>query len=379
MRINNVDAPEHLAEKIINLDVPQFVLDVVRPLEREFRHIMHESILMHRHFHFHTSGKVQLPHSPIRKFEHYHYENVANLLHTIPIYLRDSRPERCNETDIVDLLGAYFPNRNNDDPYIELYLTPIDKSSNGDDLHFKWLFTKVLIHELAHAALDIFNCEHCRQSAEKVTYDTKFGKWREESMANAVALRIIKEYRDQDFYDFAKQFMLSQPAEYALGVLMEDFKYRDLRSVTDGKEDGVHSDLKQEWLKYVQGNPVWGELQRWNEILSSRTIYNYNNRYYTDHQDLVLDIIQDYICKQGQISFAQLCATFPNVKVQSKEAYRPLASVLDDSQFYTDANQVLHLSDGDFALYKYWYNDDLAHILNSAKSYGFIINTLNNY
>lgn len=365
MRINNVDAPEHLAKKIIHLDIPQFVLDVVRPLEREFRHIMHESILMPMHFH--TPGKVQLPHSPIRKFEHCHYENVANLLHTIPIYLRDSRPERCNETDIVDLLGAYFPNRNNDDPYIELYLTPIDESSNGNELHFKWIFTKVLIHELAHAALDIFNCEHCRQSAEKVTYDTKFGKWREESMANAVALRIIKEYRDQDFYDFAKQFMLSQPAEYALGVLMEDFEYWDLRSVTDGKEDGVHSDLKQEWLKYVQGNPVWGELQRWNEILSSHYVYYYQNNYYTSEEELVKvivrNILDEYVASNGKkMSIAEFQTIFPYIKTGAEMSYEPSEKVAGDSRY-----DKIELADGDLSLYHNgWDNDTLRKFVKNT-------------
>lgn len=35
------------------------------------------------------------------------YENVAVLLHTIHIYLRDSRPEIRDENSIIDLMGAY--------------------------------------------------------------------------------------------------------------------------------------------------------------------------------------------------------------------------------------------------------------------------------
>jgi len=63
--------------------------------------------------------------------------------------------------------------------------------------------------------------------------------------------------------------MQSQPAEYALGVLMEDFRYRDFRSVFDSKEQGVDSNLQQEWLNYVKGTPDWEGLHKWNELLRS--------------------------------------------------------------------------------------------------------------
>lgn len=379
MRINNVDVNEYdLTHKVVFLRVPSFIMDVVRPLERNLMHFIDHSV-MDPMYH-HRSGSVHLPHAPIRKFDGlYHYENVANLLHTIPIYLRDSRPERGEEGGIVDPLGAYYPNRNNDNPYIELYMSNIDSQAGNDNLHFKWLFTTVLIHELAHAAMDIFNHVHCHLTVEKVQYFTPFGKWREESMANAVALRIIRDYGDKKFYDYAKQYMRSQPAEYALGVLMEDFGYLDFRSVVDGKVHGVHQNLQSEWLKYVKENPTSSELKRWNEILFYATIYKYKTRYYTDHQDLVLDIVKDYIQKQGSLSFKHLCDVFPNVKVQSKTAYCPLTAVLNDSQFFTEPGQVLHLSDGDYALYKYWYNDDLNNFLSIAQKQGFTIDMIKNY
>ena len=70
---------------------------------------------------------------------------------------------------------------------------------------------------------------------EKIHYFSEFGRWREESMANAVTLRIIRGYGNKDFYDYAKQFMQSQPAEYALGVLMEDFGSWDFRNVFENR------------------------------------------------------------------------------------------------------------------------------------------------
>lgn len=373
MKIVNIDASEKSCKQ--TTQILDFVLDVVGSLNNEMGHMYLHQIIMP----YHGNSIPVLPLFPIRKFEEEGYGNIANLLHTIPIYLRKSRPVRYDESDIVDALGAYFQNRKNDDPYIEMYVDTIDDAVKGDSKHFKWLFTKVLIHELAHAALDIFNCESCHLTSEKVLYSTKFGKWREESMANAAALRVIKNFGDEDFYNYAKQFMLAQPAEYALGVLMEDFHYWDFRSVMDGKRNGVNPALQQAWLTYVQGKPVWPEIKKWNEVLSDPNIFIYNNKFYTDHQDLVLDILKDFIKQKGSISFQQLCAVFPNVKVQSKEAYRPWNDVKNDSQFYTESDDVLKLADGDYALYKYWYNSDLSDFLLLAQKNGFVVDTLVNY
>lgn len=374
MKIVNIDATETICEKVWGFQY--FILEVVSLLNREIVNNNDDQLISQNH----GLSSTSLPLSPIRKFEKNGYENIAYLLHTIPIYLRRSRPERWNEEeDIVDLLGAYYPNRKNDNPYIEMYVDNIYSSANGNEEHFKWLFTKVLIHELAHAALDIFNNEHCSQTTEKVLHCTPFGKWREESMANAVALKIIKKFGKKRFYNYAKNYMLSQSAEYALGVLMEDFGPSEIKSVMDGKKNGVCQELQKEWLNYVQGKPTWTGLKRWNEILSTKEIFKYKKMYYTVHQDLVLDILLDYIKQNKPISFNQLCSVFPNVKVWSKEAYRPLSVAVDDSQFYTESNQILHLTDGDYVLFKYWYNNDLNNFLSLAGKNGFVVDTLLNY
>ena len=188
-----------------------------------------------------------------------------------------NKEETSNEeegyVDIIDLLGAYFPNKTKDAPYIELYVDTILNEVNTKGGKFEWLFTKVLIHELAHAALDINNCERYGNVPEKIHYNTPFGKWREESMANAVALRVIRDYGDQSFYDYSEKYMLSQPAKYALGVKMVDFGYWDFLSVIKGKRDGVNKILQDEWLDYVKnGNPTWQGLHGWNDILFDSTI-----------------------------------------------------------------------------------------------------------
>lgn len=220
---------------------------------------------------------------------------ILKLLYNIPIRLKKENKE-------INELGAYFSNENGNSPYIELYVDKILESANGKD--FKWLFTKVLIHELAHAALDINNCVCYGNVTEKVLYSEKFGKWREESMANAVALRVIRDYGDKSFYDYSEDFMLQQDPEYALGVKMVDWDYSDFCSVMDGKRNGVDEALKDEWLKYAQGeNVMWEGLHEWNGILSAKTVYIYNNKYYIRNEQLVLDIILDFQNQHGSKSF----------------------------------------------------------------------------
>ena len=157
MKIVYMDAPRHLAEKVAKLEIPNFIIEVIRHLERDYYRDYYDEIEIEIICGVHSSHNTTLPLSPIWKFKEPEYENIATLIHTIPIYLRDSKPEEIrDENSIIDLLGAYYSNRNGDSPYIELFLSAIDNSINNDENHFKWLFTKVLIHELAHAALDIF-------------------------------------------------------------------------------------------------------------------------------------------------------------------------------------------------------------------------------
>ena len=262
MKIRNINVTDNLIKKISDLDILQFILEVIRPLEKEY-YSKCDIELYCRH-----------PEKPeekedIRKISLCGYENIATLVHTIPIKLKDkgALPKDNRELDgenCIDFLGVYFQNSG----YIELYVDRIYELANKDDKKFKWLFAKVLIHELAHAVLDILNLEITTPYVNKISYNTDFGRWREESMANAIALRIIKDFGDKDFYNYAKLFMMrQQPKEYALGVLMEDFDYWDMRSVIMNKYEGVSQDLQDEWMKYVQGRPDCEGLKQWNKKL----------------------------------------------------------------------------------------------------------------
>ena len=371
MKIVNLDAPRHLAEKVVELKIRNFIIEIVQHLERDYfrdcyvRFVHHEIICG-----VHSSHNTTLPLSPIWKFEHTGYENIATLIHTIPIYLRDSKPEEIrDENSIIDLLGAYYSNRNGDSPYIELFLSAIDNSINNDENHFKWLFTKVLIHELAHAALDIFNLEGNNSVIEKIHYFSEFGRWREESMANAVTLKIIRDYGHKAFYYYAKLFMQSQPAEYALGVLMEDVRYLDFISVFNPKELGVDSNLQQKWLNYVKGTPDWDGLKKWNYMLHRKYVYVFEGKYYPSEQELVYDIVEkvlsDYEHQNGgKMPFAKFSAIFPYINItDTNMAYEPAQKVVGDS----DYKKEFELDDGNYSLYRYWDNESLHNFIDMNK------------
>ena len=350
MKIVNLDAPWHLAKKVVELEIPNFIIEIVQHLERDYYVCFdHHEIICG----VHSSHNTTLPLSPIWKFRKPRYENIATLIHTIPIYLRDSKPEEIrDENSIIDLLGAYYSNRNGDSPYIELFLSAIDNSINNDENHFKWLFTKVLIHELAHAALDIFNLEGNNSVIEKIHYFSEFGRWREESMANAVTLKIIRDYGNKDFYDYATRFMKSQPAEYALGVLMEDFGYWDFRSVFASKERGVDYNLQQKWLNYVKGTPDWDGLKKWNYMLHRKYVYVFEGKYYPSEQELVYDIVEkvlsDYEHQNGgKMPFAKFSTIFPYIRTGAEMSYEPAQKVVGDSRYEKE----FELADGKYSVY----------------------------
>ena len=294
MKIVNIDVSKELAELFLDQKIPIFINGFVERLEKVF----------YGGFQDFQDISTKKSSAPIWKFERSRYENIAVLLHTIPVYLREYQGQ---DGRISDEFGAYISSCGRYTPYIELYLTKILDQAAKDvekyhseynntqkkkkrNIYFKHLVTKVLLHELAHAALDIFNLEDT-PSSEAISYSSEFGKWREESMANAVALRIIrdksisitdkntgKKYKDNSgnqlsnntgIYNYAKTFMeKSQPPEYALGVLMEDFDYEDFNSVFEAKIKGVDKNLQKEWLEYVKsGSPNWEGLKNWNKRL----------------------------------------------------------------------------------------------------------------
>lgn len=276
MKIRNIDVDQEDVKRIACFS--DFVLDTINTaFKYEVAKLDKKDLISSE-----PVSAANISNCPIHKFANIDYCNIANLMHTIPIYLKKNNPEEMLEGEKIDPLGAYFSNQSNGIPYIEIYVQKIKeavtKENVTNDIQYKWLFTKVLIHELAHAALDIYNWEKFSKN-DLMPYSTEFGKWREESTANAVTLMIIKRTNNEEFYSYAKEFMKKQPKEYQLGVLMEDFGYETFMSVMRNKIDGVKpvlekawltdvKKLSREWLKDLNKKPDTSELKEWNKKLT---------------------------------------------------------------------------------------------------------------
>lgn len=277
MKIRNIDVDQEEVKRIACFS--DFVLDTINTaFKYEIAKLDKKDLISSE-----PVSDANISNCPIYKFANIDYCNIANLIHTIPIYLTKEQPNKCSKKDRetnenkIDLLGAYFSNQSKGTPYIEIYVQKI-KESVTNDTEYKWLFTKVLIHELTHAALDIYNWEKF-SGFNKMPYTPGFGVWREESTANAVTLMIIKRTNNEEFYSYAKEFIKTQPKAYRLGLLMEDFGYETFMSVMRNKIEGVQPDLKKawltdvkklsrEWLKDLNKKPDTSELKEWNKKLT---------------------------------------------------------------------------------------------------------------
>ncbi len=112
--------------------------------------------------------------------------------------------------------------------WIILFADTIKASvANAQELH--WLMTKVLIHELMHGLMDTNrNCD--KPCPSKIPYLSKFGRYCEESFANALTAYYINYLEQPDFLNYSLNFMDRQPFEYQLGAKL----YRRMGSdVTD--------------------------------------------------------------------------------------------------------------------------------------------------
>jgi len=223
-------------------------------------------------------------------------ESISSLLHVVPFYLSKYR-----HNEDKDLLGAYFSGKGQKTPYIELYISEIEKAAKNAnpknnkefEQYFKWILTQTTIHEIMHGVMDIYNQAqyydtngHYIGPSEQIVYSTEYGRWREESFANAATLKMIYFYINNlnaeivnsirsavnvfcgsnvdgiirkriensspsifaYFYSFTKDFMSRQDPEYALGVTLSRFKKIDFSKRVLEKSRGVSAQIQNDWL-----------------------------------------------------------------------------------------------------------------------------------
>ena len=255
--LSNVFRKAHKREWQIvmkSMEFAQQILNKNAKLHREYRAVAFDQLAG-----FYGANGRRAP--KIWQFQDENYATILDLIHAIPIHLVESMSVNLQYKEGVcmriDPLGAYVHTKSKESPRIELFMDKLIENADSSE-HFVWLATMTIFHELAHAALDIFNNNRYLTGRytdhEQVSFASMYGKWREESMATAVTLRLIRDAGKsfKPFYEFAEDYFRRQAPEYSLGLHLIDFEYFDFQSVTDAKRFGIEPEEQSEWLYLMQ-------------------------------------------------------------------------------------------------------------------------------
>ena len=145
---------------------------------------------------------------------HWLIKYLICIIKNIPIHF--DQQMRYEGYDDGKYLGLY--RRNNDGTReIILFEDAIKAEAKGDNDYLKNLIWKVIIHEYAHAMMDTL------QDDKIETQDPKLYKYREESLANAFALKVLEMSIENTLitnsgFDKIKKIVNKQDEEYRHGL-----------------------------------------------------------------------------------------------------------------------------------------------------------------
>ncbi len=143
------------------------------------------------------------------------------IIKNTPVYLVSSDSFKKIESDYTrDILGLYTQRKISGKSVHEIYIC-LDKvfgETNNDMTHFKYLFTKVLIHEFGHAwfaKLENNRPSQVNSSTYRLSsFDDTTYRLLEESSANYFALEFIQKNDDKKFLEYAKSYIEHQSEDY---------------------------------------------------------------------------------------------------------------------------------------------------------------------
>lgn len=141
-------------------------------------------------------------------------KSLECVINDIPIHF--GIQEDYEDYDDGKYLGLYRRNKDNTREII-LFKDAIEAEAKGDNDYLENLIWKVIIHEYAHAMMDTLQDDKIK------TQDPKLYKYREESLANAFALKVLKSSRSG--FRKIEDFVKSQPEEYQHGLDLYESEY----------------------------------------------------------------------------------------------------------------------------------------------------------
>ena len=158
------------------------------------------------------------------------WKSVPLSIGCIPIHfdINRNRNEYENINDAENYLGLYCRTYKDNKREIILFEDAIMAEAKGDKEYLENLIRKVIIHEYAHAIMDTL------QDNKLKSQDSKLYKYREESLANVFALKVLEMSIENTLitksgFDKIKGFVDKQDEEYRHGLDL----YNDLYESKD--------------------------------------------------------------------------------------------------------------------------------------------------
>ncbi len=270
--------------------------------------------------------------------------------------------------------------------------TKTDRNDYEDDFHYECalsrrfdaLTSKVILHELMHALMDNLLLGIGRHNIPTKRFISRFDTYKEESLANAMALELMKHRLREEDWDFIIDFVKHQPDEYSLGL-----EYLSL-PVFNYAEEWVHhkdgnsfdSKVMQAWLSFIEGaKPLDKKQLKALEygLGFSKGLFKYKGVFFGD-DDVCVEVIKDY-ADTHCLTRSDLHNAFPdslNSKFEAMLDYPQTKVFHDKEDGHTrtiSEENIIHCTDGDVVVCDYWYPDDMPDFVENARQKGIRIDT----
>lgn len=277
----------------------------------------------------------------------------------------------------IDYFGLYVRKSPNNGTYsidqshprIFIWVDRIYEYVHGDRHKYEIVTTLSILHELAHAMMDI-NLTGSISNMKEINHDAFF-YLKEESLAEAIALTLIKPHITEDDWLFVVSLKQGRPFEYALGLeyldKSGDFVMKSVGEWLRVKETGQYSQIISElWIKYIYSykHHDFGQLElldrgmRYPEVLCRYPATS--GRFYRTLTAPV-KIIKDYVKANPMTTRAQLHEIFP---YHINYHFEPIVNYPERQHFkFKEGNgtrpvshdSIVDCSDGKVAVCDYWH------------------------
>lgn len=275
-------------------------------------------------------------------------------------------------------------------PRIFIWVDKIYDFVNGDSHNYWLLASQVILHELAHAMMDI-NLTGALDYQANNKFNKTFYTLKEESLANAISLTLIKPHISDKDWNFLVSVVKQQPFQYALGLEYLDRHGRVIESSIGKwmllKECGRYSkQVAEEWIRYVKGKrPLdCGQLELLDEgMWDPDGLFRYpaSTGHFYSNRDVAVKVIKDYIVSNPSISRAELHAAFPDA---INDHYESIIDYPESTEFHgknglnshthsVDDDKIFDCIDGKIAICDYWSYYSMDKFVDNASALGYEI------